>query len=184
MSDPFIGEIRLFAFARVPDGWLPCNGQPLPIPQFTTLFAVIGTTYGGDGNQSFNAPDLRGRVPSARVRGRACPTLHSGKSAERTTTPSSTANCHRIATRWCRQPLQRTRRRPQRTCIWRRPRPRFFTRRRQTRRPMTRWRRAFCQQATAWGITTSCRPSWRTIASASTASFRRRAEPAIRVKRA
>ena len=79
MSDPFIGEIRLFAFARVPDGWLPCNGQPLPIPQFTTLFAVIGTTYGGDGNQSFNAPDLRGRVPIGQGQGPNPPTYVLGQ---------------------------------------------------------------------------------------------------------
>lgn len=79
MSDPFIGEIRLFAFARVPDGWLPCNGQPLPISQFTTLFAVIGTTYGGDGNQSFNAPDLRGRVPIGQGQGQSLPNFALGQ---------------------------------------------------------------------------------------------------------
>lgn len=79
MSDPFIGEIRLFAFPRVPDGWLPCNGQPLPISQFTTLFAVIGTTYGGDGNQSFNAPDLRGRVPIGQGQGQSLPNFVLGQ---------------------------------------------------------------------------------------------------------
>jgi len=63
MSEPFIGEIRLFAFPRIPTGWLPCNGQSLQIQAFDALFAVIGTTYGGDGQMTFNAPDLRGRVP-------------------------------------------------------------------------------------------------------------------------
>jgi microcystin-dependent protein len=63
MSDPFIGEIRLLAFPRVPSGWLACNGQSIPISEYQTLYAVIGTTYGGDGQQTFNLPDLRGRVP-------------------------------------------------------------------------------------------------------------------------
>lgn len=62
MADPFIGEIRLFGFPRVPNGWLACNGQSLQISQYDTLYAVIGTTYGGDGVQTFNLPDLRGRV--------------------------------------------------------------------------------------------------------------------------
>jgi microcystin-dependent protein len=62
MADPFIGEIRLFGFPRVPTGWLACAGQSLPISQFDTLYAVIGTMYGGDGSSTFNLPDLRGRV--------------------------------------------------------------------------------------------------------------------------
>jgi microcystin-dependent protein len=62
MADPFVGEIRLFAFPRIPDGWIACSGQSLPIAQYDTLYAVIGTTYGGDGVQTFNMPDLRGRV--------------------------------------------------------------------------------------------------------------------------
>ena len=63
MADPFIGEIRLFGFPRVPDGWFACNGQSVSIAQFETLYAVIGTTYGGDGQSTFALPDLRGRVP-------------------------------------------------------------------------------------------------------------------------
>jgi microcystin-dependent protein len=62
MSEPYVGEIRLFAFPRVPDGWLACNGQSLPVSNFDALYAVIGTTYGGD-SSNFNLPDLRGRVP-------------------------------------------------------------------------------------------------------------------------
>jgi len=73
MSDQYVGEIRLFAFPRVPDGWLPCNGQPLPISQYQVLFAVIGTYYGGDGVQTFNAPDLRGRVPLGQGQGQNLP---------------------------------------------------------------------------------------------------------------
>ncbi|MCM3570956.1 phage tail protein [Neobacillus mesonae] len=62
MSEPFIGEIRLFAFNFAPVGWAMCNGQLLPIAQNTALFALIGTTYGGDGRTTFALPDLRGRV--------------------------------------------------------------------------------------------------------------------------
>jgi len=63
MSDCFIGEIRLFAFPRAPNGWAPCNGQLLSIAQNAALFALIGTTYGGDGISTFGLPDLQGRVP-------------------------------------------------------------------------------------------------------------------------
>ena len=73
MSEQYVGEIRLFAFPRVPDDWLPCNGQPLSISQYQVLYAVIGTTYGGDGVQTFNAPDLRGRVPIGQGQGQSLP---------------------------------------------------------------------------------------------------------------
>ena len=63
MADPFVGEIRLFGFPRVPTGWLACNGQALQIAEHDALYAVIGTTFGGDGAQTFNLPDLQGRVP-------------------------------------------------------------------------------------------------------------------------
>jgi microcystin-dependent protein len=68
MTQPYVGEIRLFAFPRTPDGWLPCDGTSLPISQFDALYAVIGTTYGGD-SQTFNVPDLRGRVPIGQGQG-------------------------------------------------------------------------------------------------------------------
>lgn len=61
--DPFIGEIRCFSFGWAPTGWMLCNGQLLPISQYTALFSLVGTTYGGDGRQTFALPDLRGRVP-------------------------------------------------------------------------------------------------------------------------
>jgi microcystin-dependent protein len=70
MSDPYVGEIRLFGFPRIPEGWLACNGASVPISQYDVLFALIGTTYGGDGVTSFNLPDLRGRVPLAQGAGR------------------------------------------------------------------------------------------------------------------
>jgi microcystin-dependent protein len=63
MSDFFLGEIRAFAFGIVPRGWLPCQGQTLQISQNQALFALLGTTYGGDGRTTFMLPDLRGQVP-------------------------------------------------------------------------------------------------------------------------
>ncbi|QSX78020.1 phage tail protein [Agrilutibacter solisilvae] len=63
MSSPYIGEIRLFGFSRTPQGWQPCDGSILPISNYDTLFSLIGTTYGGDGQNTFAVPDLRGQVP-------------------------------------------------------------------------------------------------------------------------
>lgn len=63
MADPFIGEIRLWALKYAPWGWAFCNGQVIPIRQNTALFAVLGNTYGGDGQNDFALPDLQGRVP-------------------------------------------------------------------------------------------------------------------------
>ena len=79
MADPFIGEIRLFGFPRVPDGWFACNGQSVSIAQFETLYAVIGTTYGGDGVNTFNLPDLRGRVPIGQGQGTRLPNYTLGQ---------------------------------------------------------------------------------------------------------
>ena len=59
----FIGTIKLFAFNYAPKGWALCNGQLLPVAQNQELFSVIGTTYGGDGRNTFALPDLRGRAP-------------------------------------------------------------------------------------------------------------------------
>jgi microcystin-dependent protein len=63
MSDPFIGECRLVAFNFPPNGWRMCAGDVLDISSNTALFQLIGTTYGGDGQQTFQLPDLQGRVP-------------------------------------------------------------------------------------------------------------------------
>jgi microcystin-dependent protein len=63
MSTPYIGEIRMFGFGRTPIGWQACDGSLLPISQYETLFVLIGTTYGGDGQSTFAVPDLRGRLP-------------------------------------------------------------------------------------------------------------------------
>lgn len=71
MSTPFIGEIRMFAFGTrgAPNDWQACDGSLLPISQYDALFALIGTTYGGDGQTTFAVPDLRGRVPTHQGQG-------------------------------------------------------------------------------------------------------------------
>src|ERR687883_639650 len=63
MSDPYVGEIRMFGGNFPPAGWAFCNGQLMPISENDVLFTLIGTTYGGDGQTTFALPDLRGRVP-------------------------------------------------------------------------------------------------------------------------
>ena len=63
MGTPFIGEIRIFAGNFAPAGWSLCNGQLLPISENDALFSLLGTTYGGDGQNTFGLPDLRGRIP-------------------------------------------------------------------------------------------------------------------------
>jgi microcystin-dependent protein len=74
MSQPFVGEIRIFAGNFAPVGWMTCAGQLLPISENETLFNLIGTTYGGDGQTTFALPDLSGRVP-----------IHAGASLSGTT---------------------------------------------------------------------------------------------------
>jgi microcystin-dependent protein len=63
MAQPYVGEIRMFAGNFAPAGWEFCQGQLLPISEYETLFQLIGTTYGGDGESTFALPDLRGRIP-------------------------------------------------------------------------------------------------------------------------
>ena len=63
MTEPFLGEIRLFPYNFAPRGWAFCNGQILSIAQNTALFSLLGVTYGGNGQTTFALPDLRGRVP-------------------------------------------------------------------------------------------------------------------------
>jgi microcystin-dependent protein len=63
MAQPYVGEIRMFAGNFAPAGWMFCEGQLLPISENDTLFNLIGTTYGGDGESTFALPDLRGRLP-------------------------------------------------------------------------------------------------------------------------
>ncbi|GAB2573526.1 phage tail protein [Dyella jejuensis] len=63
MSTPYVGEIRLFGFPRIPTGWFLCDGSLKSIAQYQVLFQLLGTTYGGDGQTTFGVPDLRGRIP-------------------------------------------------------------------------------------------------------------------------
>ena len=63
MAQPYVGEVRMFAGNFAPAGWMFCEGQLLPISENETLFNLIGTTYGGDGQSTFALPDLRGRLP-------------------------------------------------------------------------------------------------------------------------
>lgn len=63
MAQPYVGEIRMFAGNFAPSGWMFCEGQQMPISEYETLFNLIGTTYGGDGQSTFALPDMRGRIP-------------------------------------------------------------------------------------------------------------------------
>ncbi len=61
--DDFIGSIKMWAVSYEPEGWFFCDGRLLPIVQYQALYALLGTTYGGDGRTNFALPDLRGRIP-------------------------------------------------------------------------------------------------------------------------
>jgi microcystin-dependent protein len=63
MSEPYLGELRIFTFGFPPKNWLLCNGQLLPIAQYQALFALLGTAYGGDGIRTFGVPNLQGAAP-------------------------------------------------------------------------------------------------------------------------
>jgi microcystin-dependent protein len=63
VAQPYVGEIRMFGGSFAPVGWMFCDGQQLPISENETLFQLIGTTYGGDGEETFNLPNLQSRVP-------------------------------------------------------------------------------------------------------------------------
>jgi microcystin-dependent protein len=74
MPEPFVGEIRMFGGNFAPAGWMLCEGQTLPISENEVLFQLIGTTYGGDGQETFNLPNLASRVP-----------IHAGQGPDGTT---------------------------------------------------------------------------------------------------
>jgi microcystin-dependent protein len=81
MTDPFIGEIRMFPLNFAIRGWALCNGQILPLSQNTALFSILGTTYGGDGKTTFALPDLRGRAPMHAGSGAGLTSRNLGESA-------------------------------------------------------------------------------------------------------
>ena len=86
MSEPVIAEIRIFAGNFAPRNWAFCNGQLLPIAQNTTLFSLIGTTYGGDGRTTTALPNLQGRAPMHPGRGPGLTTRRLGESGGSETT--------------------------------------------------------------------------------------------------
>lgn len=92
MSSPFLGEIRLIGFNFAPRGWAFCDGQLLAISQSTALFALLGTSYGGDGRTTFALPDLRGRVPVHPGSGPGLPRVQQGERGGAAMTTLSTAN--------------------------------------------------------------------------------------------
>lgn len=79
MSEPFLGEIKIWALNFAPRGWAFCDGQTLDIAQNTALFSLLGTTYGGDGRTTFALPDLRGRAPIHVGTGPQLPTFRLGE---------------------------------------------------------------------------------------------------------
>jgi len=78
---PYVGEIRIFAGNFAPVGWMFCSGQTLPIAENDVLFQLIGTTYGGDGQETFQLPDLQGRIPIHMGTGSGGITYQLGESA-------------------------------------------------------------------------------------------------------
>ncbi len=87
MTTPYIGEIKLFAGNFAPLDWAFCDGSILSIAEHDTLFSLIGTTYGGDGQITFALPDLRGRVPVHRGTGAGLPTVQPGEMSGTETVP-------------------------------------------------------------------------------------------------
>jgi len=79
MASPYLGEIRIFGFGFAPVGWLPCNGQTLSISQYAALFALLGTTYGGNGTTTFQLPNLQSRVPVHQGQGAGLSTYGMGQ---------------------------------------------------------------------------------------------------------
>jgi len=78
MAEPFIGQITMFAGTFAPRGWAFCDGQLLAVSQFSAVFSLLGTTYGGDGRTTFGLPDLRGRVPVHQGTGSGLPPVNLG----------------------------------------------------------------------------------------------------------
>ncbi|CRI59232.1 phage tail protein [Pseudomonas sp. CCOS 191] len=92
MSEPFIGQITLFAGNFAPRGWMFCQGQLLSIATNTALFSILGTTYGGNGQTTFALPDLRGRAPVQQGQGPGLPSVVLGEAAGTPTTTLTSLN--------------------------------------------------------------------------------------------
>lgn len=93
--DPFLGQVLLFAGNFAPRGWAMCEGQLLPIANYSALFSILGTTYGGDGRTTFALPDLRGRVPVSPGTGPGLPAVRLG---ERFGNPTTTLVAQNLPT--------------------------------------------------------------------------------------
>lgn len=94
--DPYLGEIRCFSFGRIPNGWLPCNGQTLQIQQYSALYSLLGIQFGGDGSKTFCLPDLRGRTP-IHFKPAANPPVNVGTSGgAETVTLAMTQTCNQV----------------------------------------------------------------------------------------
>lgn len=93
MSEPFLGEIVMFAGNFAPRGWAFCNGQLLSVQQNSALFAILGTTYGGNGQSTFALPDLRGRVPTGIGQGPGTDNVNLGQVSG---SPSTTLNINQL----------------------------------------------------------------------------------------
>lgn len=91
-QDPFIGEIRFFGGNFAPRGWAQCDGQLLSISQYTALFSILGTTYGGDGRTTFGLPDMRGRSPVHQGTGPGLVTVRLGQRGGRENVVLTTNN--------------------------------------------------------------------------------------------
>ncbi|MGA3026824.1 MAG: tail fiber protein [Bryobacteraceae bacterium] len=85
MANPFLAEIRAFPFNFAPTGWAFCNGQILPISQFTALFSLLGTMYGGDGKSNFALPNLQGNLANCQGQGAGLSNYFVGESGGVTT---------------------------------------------------------------------------------------------------
>lgn len=98
-QEPYIGEIRMVVFPFAPQGWEMCNGQQMPIAQYQALYALIGSTYGGDDRTYFNLPDLRGRLPIHPSQGvSGVPDIRAGQKGGSSTVVISPANLPYVAT--------------------------------------------------------------------------------------
>jgi microcystin-dependent protein len=96
MQDPYIGQIMLCPYQFAPLGWIDCAGQLLPISQYTALFSLIGTYYGGNGTTNFALPDLQGRVPLSMGQSRTGSTYSLGETSgvEQVTLTTNTMASH------------------------------------------------------------------------------------------
>ena len=95
MAEPFLSEIRIMSFGFAPQGWALCNGQTLPINQNQALFSLLGTTFGGNGQTTFQLPDMRGRVP-IHVGGGHTLGERAGEEAHTVTIPEMPAHNHLV----------------------------------------------------------------------------------------